>query len=257
MTEREEDTCDVGGRMNTLETLRLTLREQVTYDAREVPLVEGTGYVGLVVGAWRHTTFRQARAVLALLAADLGFEAMVNARSCLEHAVAVQALAVTFESGGAPEAEHHLRLQALAGQDKALKNLEILDTASGETHRELLAGLRQEWGLDSPKKTPAPNIADTFKKLPVGEHIYRQVYAPLSATTHASFLSAAPYLRSVADGQMTVAPAPEAVSWAETMLWLCWSCWAAEDGLSRFVDGTQDEVRRHVELLGRVGLDVS
>lgn len=56
---------------------------------------------------------------------------------------------------------------------------------------------------------------------------------------------------------MAVSPAPEAVSWAETMLWLCWSCWAAEDGLSRFVDGTQDEVRRHVELLGRVGLDVS
>lgn len=257
MTEHEDNTCDVGGRTVTLETLRLTLQEQVTYKAREAPLVKGTGYVGLVVGAWRHTTFRQARAVLALLAAGSRFEATVNARSCLEHAVAVQAVALMFDKGGTAEAEDHLRRQALAGQNKALKDLDFVDAATGGTYRDLLAGLRQEWGLDAGKKIGPSNVVDIFKVVPSGEHIYRQVYAPLSATTHASFLSAVPYLRSVKDGQMTLAPAPEAGDWAENMLWLCWSCWAAEDGLSRFVDGTQDEVRRHVELLGRVGLAVA
>lgn len=72
----------VEGRIITVHELLAVLREQVAPPGGggQRAVREGRHGAGMLAGAWRHATFGQARAVLALFDAGLAVEAQANAR---------------------------------------------------------------------------------------------------------------------------------------------------------------------------------
>lgn len=247
------------GRVVTVEELLGVLREQTTEQG-------GVGHravrqdrlgPGLVAAAWRHTTFRQARAVLALFAAGLAVEAQANARVCLEHAVVLQRFALAADNN---ELER-LLLQLTSDQQRRAGQqfdyLDELDGRTGEQHADLLQAARA-WHVlgrvPTDKNGPSVRTAKAhFEGVPYGLDLHG-VYGTLSEQTHAGLSSAAPYLLPALQNDQPVAARPEPVRWAEALGLLCWSCWAADDAMLRFLIDGQDLAGRHVALLAKVGL---
>ncbi len=212
---------------------------------------------GLVAAAWRHTVHRQARAVLVLLQEDLAVEAQANARACLEHAVVLQRLAQAADAG-----KHEALLEELVHhqqrrQDRQLGYLERLDGASGGQHHGLLAaarGQQREGRVAADKGRPAAGtVRAHFDAVEAGEQ-WHSVYGRLSENTHAGLASAAPYLLPALQADAPVSSPPAPAGWAETLAVLCWSCWAADDAMRRFLVDGDDLAARHAPLLARVGL---
>lgn len=247
------------GRQVTVDELREVLREQTAGQAGvEVRAVrDERREAGLLAAAWRHTVQRQAQAVLVLLKAGLAVEAQANARVCLEHAVALQRLAQAADDGQLDALLEELVHHQQRRQHRQLSYLERLDAASGGQHRGLLAAARgqQQAGIvPADKGRPAAGTVKAhFDAVDAGEH-WHSVYGRLSENTHAGLASAAPYLLPAlqADGVVPAQPVP--VDWAETLAVLCWSCWAADDAMRRFLVDGDDLAAQHVPLMARVGL---
>ena len=253
-----EDVFDLGsGRSVTVAELFTVLSEQVAVPLRTVgrSTREDRGGPALLAGAWRHATFGQARAVLALRAARLLVEAQANARACFEHAVMLRRLALAADDGQLEPLIEEIAYRAQQRGVKQLNYLEELDDANGGTHAALLHAARTRLEADQvPPDKSRPQtrtVKAVFDGVSHGRHLY-DVYSRLSEHTHASLASATPYLdlRTAS----TALPEPQPVAWAETAALLCWSCWAAEDGMLRFLHDGADLAERQVALLARIGL---
>lgn len=212
---------------------------------------------GLVAAAWRHTTHRQARAVLALFTAGLAVEAQANARGCLEHAVLLQRLALAVDAGELEPLLLQLTLEQQRRAGQHLNYLDGLDGRSGQQHSDLLQTARA-WHVlgrvPADKSRPDVRTAKAhFEGVPHGLDLH-SVYGSLSENTHAGLTSAAPYLLPALQHDQPVLARPGPVRWTEALGLLCWSCWAADDAMLRFLVDGQDLARRHVALLARVGL---
>lgn len=247
------------GRQVTVDELREVLHEQTAGQAASAvrALREERRAAGMLAAAWRHTVQRQAQAVLVLLEAGLAVEAQANARVCLEHAVALQRLAQAADQEQLDalleDVVHHQQRR----QHRQLSYLERLDAASGGQHRGLLAAARRqhEAGLvPADKGRPAAGTVKAhFDDVAAGEH-WHSVYGRLSENTHAGLSSAAPYLLPALQVDGVVHGKPARVAWAETLAVLCWSSWAADDAMRRFLVDGDDLAARHVPLMARVGL---
>ena len=187
--------------------------------------------------------------MLALL--DVGFqvEPQAKARVCIEHAVALEELALAADSG-----ELEALLERMAGdvgrrQGWQLDSLDRLDADKGGTSRSLLDAARENQEILMPPGQ-LRRIRDMFDRVsPVGA-LYN-VYSRLSeGSTHAGLGSAAPYLESA----VRAGTAPDAAPWAETAALLCWSCCATEDAMLRFIEDGVDRAARQVEPWACVGI---
>lgn len=253
-----EDVFDFdNGRSVTVAELFKVLSEQVAVPPGLVRRSTREDRAGpaLLAGAWRHATFRQARAVLALRAASLLAEAQVNARACFEHAVMLRRLALAADDGQLETLIEEIAYRAQQRGVKQLDYLEELDDANGAPHGGLLQAARARLEADRvPPDKSRPQtrtVKAVFDSVPHGRHLY-DVYSRLSEHTHASLNSAAPYLNLRTDSVALAEPQP--VAWAETAALLCWSCWAAEDAMVRFLYDGADLAGRQAALLARVGL---
>lgn len=211
---------------------------------------------GMLAAAWRHTVFRQARAVLALLDAGLEVEAQANARVSLEHAVALQELAGAADRGDAELEELVEQIGASAGRRGArqLDYLERLDAETGGTQQALLEAAREQLATRVSTSKSARTTKAMFDQLPGGTHLH-SVYSRLSEATHPGIGSATPYLATaIQAGSATVPATPGPAAWAETAALLCWSCCAAEQAMLPFLENGSDLADRQVELLAKVGL---
>lgn len=75
----------------------------------------------------------------------------------------------------------------------------------------------------------------------------------MAAEPHAGLSSAAPFLaRAARGGPLSAEPAPSA--WAEALALLCWSCWAVDDAMRRFLVDGDELAARHGPLMARIGL---
>lgn len=254
-----EDVFDLGdGRSVTVDELFTVLAEQVA----AVPAGTGRrstredrGGAAQLAGAWRHATFGQARAVLALRAAGLLVEAQANARACFEHAVMLRRLALAADDGQLESLMEEIAYQAQQRGVKQLEYLVELDEANGGTHRALLQAARAQLEANNvPPDKSRPQtrtVKAVFDGVPHGRHLY-DVHSRLSEHTHANLASATPYLDLRTPSVVLAEPQP--VAWAETAALLCWSCWAAEDGMVRFLNDGADLAARQAALLARIGL---
>lgn len=211
----------------------------------------------MLAAAWRHITFRQARAVLALFDVGLLPEAQANARACLEHAVLLRRLALAADDGTTESLLEQLAADQQKRQLQHLKYLDALDAAGGGQHRTLLEEARRQHeanpvASDAPRRSGG-TVAGHFRAIPDGEH-FHSVYGRLSENTHAGLSSAVPFLfRPLTTGE-PVSAHPESVPWAEALALVCWGCWAADDAMRRFLPDGDDRARRHVHILASVGI---
>jgi hypothetical protein len=221
------------------------------------PLRDDRAAAGMMAAAWRHITFRQARAVLALFDVGLQPETQANARVCLEHAVLLQRLALAADADATGPLLEELAANQHRRQQQRLDYLDELDAAAGGKNRTLIAEARQLRGAGAPARNrtrpQAGTVASHFHGIPNGPH-FHSIYGQLSENTHAGFSSAAPFLyRSLKTGE-PVSPEPDCVPWAETLMLVSWSCWAADDAMRRFLSDDHDPAARHVALLASLGL---
>ncbi len=251
-----EDVLELGdGRSVTVAEVFSVLSEQVAGPVAKRSLREDRGGAGMLAGAWRNATLGQARAVLALRQAGLLVEAQANARGCIEHAVMLRRLALAADDGQLEPLMEDVAYQAQQRGVKQLDYLEELDAANSGTHRALLQAARAhlETGQVPPDKNRprTRTVREVFDGVPHGRHLY-DVYGRLSEHTHAGLASAIPYLDL--HTASAVLGEPQSVAWAETAALLCWSCWAAEDAMLRFLDDGIDLSTRQAALLARIGL---
>lgn len=255
-----EDVFEPGdGRRVSVAELFAVLAEQVatTPGGGQRAVREDRGGAALLAGALRHAAFRQARAVLALRQFGLLTEAQPNARACLEQALTVRRLALAADEGQLEPLLEEIAYQAQRRQLQHLEYLEKLDEEAGGAHRALLLAARQYLEANqAPRDNSRPRIQTAkqlFDGVPYGEHLY-SVYSRLSEHTHAGLGSAAAYLYPALRTGRTVPAEPSPLPWAETAALLCWSCWAAEDAMLRFLQDSGDLPARHAALLARIGL---
>lgn len=258
--EAPEDVLDSGGgRVVTLAEILAVLAEQATTPpgTGQLQLRQDRHGPGLLAVAWRHTVLRQARAVLALFGAGLQAEARANARACLEHAVAVRRLALASETKDWEPLLAEMRYQAHLREGTQLGRLEELDADAGGLNHALLQVARREYDarqIPRDKTRPkAHHVKDVFDGVPDGVGLY-SVYGQLSESTHAGLGSASAYAMTALRTGAPLPATPEPGAWAQTAALLCWSCWAAEDAMLRFLDDGSHLAARQVELLARINL---
>ncbi len=253
-----EDVFDLGdGRLVTVDELFAVLSEQVATppETGRRAVREDRNGAAQLAGAWRHATFGQARAVLTLREVSLLNEAQANARACLEHAIALRRLALAADDGRLEPLMEEIAFQAQRRGVAQLDYLDELDEHGDGTHRALLQATRIRLEADQvppDKSRPQTRTAKAvFNGVPHGRHLY-DVYSRLSENTHAGLGSAAGYLMQAlrSDGAVPAVPPP----WAETAALLCWSCWAAEDAMLRFLLDGKGLAGRQAGLLARIGL---
>jgi hypothetical protein len=248
-----------GGRDVTVDELVQVLRDQTARPrgpGRTLPLRNNYEGAAWIAAAWRHTVHRQARAVLTLLDADLDAEAQANARSAVEHAIELVRLAAAADRGALEPFMAALAAENVARQSKQLRRLAEIDETTGGTNRELI-----EHALAAMPQLPAAaagprTVKDKFEAALPGGKLFHDVYGRLSEATHAGMTSAARYLGGMLKHGGPIPARPDTTQWAETLAVLAWSCWAADDALSRFVDGDPNVHVRHAKLLARIGLAV-
>lgn len=108
--------------------------------------------------------------------------------------------------------------------------------------------------MPTDKSRPKTRTAKShFDDVPAGKH-WHSVYGRLSENGHAGPGSAAPYLLPALQTDAPVPAQPAPVVWAETLAALCWSCWAADDAMRRFLVDGDDLSARHEPLMARIGL---
>lgn len=204
-----------------------------------------------------NTAFGQARAVLALFDARLSVEAQANARACIEHAVALQRLALAVDDNQLDPLLLELAYQQQRRQGRDLDYLDDLDAHAGGQNRSLLDLARSEhdaWQVPPDKNRPdVRTVLAHFRAVPAGLHLY-SVYGRLSENSHAGLQSAAPYLVRSLQLDRPVASRPDPVHWAEALALLCWACWAADDAMRRFLVDGDDIAARHAAMMTKVGL---
>ncbi len=247
------------GRGVTIPELLTALREQTA----RPPVAGGRGLrqdrdgAGLVAAAWRHVTHRQAQAVLQLFDVGLAVEAQTNARACVEHAVALQRLALAADDDQLEPLLEDLVREQQRRQSRVLDYLDGLDASSGGQHSGLLAAARSEHDAHQvPANRGRPRtrtVRDVFLGVPDGEHLH-SIYSRLSENSHAGLASAAPYLLRALQTEQPVPARPEPVPWAEALALLCWACWAADDAMRRFLVDGDDIAARHIPIMARLGL---
>lgn len=240
----------------------------VRTQARLVAVPAGTsmrpdvGPAGQPVAAWRAVAFRQARAFLLLWDAGLPHEAQPNARSVIEHAALLQAVGRSADAG----TDEDLLAAVLGASDKRtgqhLATLLVMNDRAGGPHAVLLDLARSHFqglpparrpdqagqadGLPDPGRITALLRADPDG--PMLESIWKQ----LSEGSHAGMGSIWPYLRrALRPGAQGIGPEP--LRWAETLVALSWSLWAADDALDRYVVAG-DLAGRHVPPMAAAGL---
>ena len=210
---------------------------------------------GMVAAAWRHSTYRQARAVLTLIDAGLGVEAQANARACLEFAVVLRRLALAADDDADGPLLEQMAFEQQRRQAGQLDHLDGLD-AGGE-HASLLAGARGQHDaarVPADKGRPgARTVLSHFLAVPDGVHLH-SVYGRLCEASHAGLTSAVPFLLPALRDDTPVPAEPEPAPWAETALLLAWACWAADDAMLRFLDDGLDLAARHLPLFAALGL---
>jgi hypothetical protein len=245
--------------MVTVPELIAVLREQTADMPGGGPhaLREDRHGPGLLAAAWRHATFAQARAVLALFGAGLAVEAQANARASIEHAVALQRLALAVDDDQMDPLLLELAYQQQRREGKHLDYLEDLDAHAGGQHRSLLDSTRSEHDARQvPMDKSRPDVRTVlahFRAVPEGLHLH-SVYSRLSGNSHAGLQSAAPYLMRSLQHDQPVGPRPAPVHWAEALAVLCWACWAADDAMRRFLVNGDDIAARHASMMAKVGL---
>ncbi len=250
------------GRTVTIPELLAVLRKQTARPpvAGGRELRQDRHGAGLIAAAWRHVTHRQAQAVLRLFDAELAVEAQVNARACVEHAVALQRLALAADDDRLDPLLEELVHDQQRRASRVLDYLDELDASSGGQARGLLAAARSQHDAHQvPADRTRPRmrtVRDVFLGVPHGEHLH-SVYSRLSENSHAGLASAGPYLLRTLQTEQPVpaVPAcPEQVPWAEALALLCWACWAADDAMRRFLVAGDDIAARHIPLMARIGL---
>lgn len=251
-------TTTADGRTVSAEDLLAVLTEQVAFDPAAAPraLHPDRGGAGLLAGAWRLVVFGQARAVCLLLGGGLRVEALTNARASLEHAVYLRRFAQAVDAGQLEPFMSEMAYQAHQQRGKELTYLESLDAAVLDPHREFLAHFRAAHEAeDVPRRTQLfdfTQIRRVFEGTPGGVDLYN-AYGRLSNGAHAGLGSAAPYLLPALQTETPLLSQPHPVPWAETTALLNWSCWAADDAMTRFLADGADLLARQISLLTRVG----
>lgn len=247
------------GQTVTADDLLAVLREQVAEPAGVVERAvrKDRHGPGLLAAAWRHVGYQQARAVTALFDAGLAVEAQANARACIEHAVLLQRLAAAADNDQTGRLLLQLTYEQQKRQGRKLDYVEELDAASGGRHQALLAEARRQHDAHQvPEDRSRPQVRTAFShfsELPGGIHFY-SVYSRLSENTHAGLSSAVAYLLPALQADKPVSPHAAPADWAEVLAMVCWSCWAADDALRRFLVDGEGIAARHVPLMAKVGL---
>lgn len=248
-----------GGTVTVQDLLEVLRQQTAPVDSGRRRLRSDRYGPGLFAAAWRHTTFRQARAVLSLFQADLAAEAQANARAGLEHAVLLQRVALAADQDELEPLLLALAQDQRRHQDVQLDYLADLDDRTGAQYRPLLEAARAEQAarqVPTDKSRPSVRTVKAhFQSLPNGLNLH-SVYSTLSNNTHAGLASATPYLLPALRDDQPVPAQPEAVRWAEALALLCWSCWAADDAMRRFLVDGDDLAQRHDTLLGQIGLTI-
>jgi hypothetical protein len=243
--------------VSVAELLAVIREQSAAGNGAGLQLREDPAGAGLLAGAWRHVVRRQARAVLALFDAGLASEAAPNARAALEHAVLSQRLAVAADEGALEELMLRITREHQTRQDKHMRYLQDLDAGTGGVHRTLLEETREELArrrvVPDGQPRGATPVAEHFAGLPGGVHFY-SVYGRLSEAAHAGLPSAAPYLAGAVLSGATLSSEPAPAAWAEALALLCWSCWAADDAMRRFLVDGDALAARHGPLMARIGL---
>lgn len=251
-------TTTADGRTISAEELLAVLTEQVAFDPAAAPraLHPDRGRAGLLAGAWRLVVFGQARAVCLLLERGLRVEALTNARASLEHAVYLRRFAQAVDADQLESFMAEMAYQAHRQRGRELTYLESLDEAVLGPHREFLAHFRAAHEAeDMPRRTQLfdfDQIRRVFEGTPGGAELYN-AYGRLSNGAHAGLGSAAPYLLPALQTQTPLLGQPHPVPWAETTALLNWSCWAADDAMTRFLADGADLLDRQIALLTRIG----
>lgn len=253
------DELPVAGRSPvSVADLLAVIREQVAPSTGPtLQIREERAGAGMLAGAWRHVVRRQVAAVLALFDAGLASEAPPNARAALEHAVLSQRLALAADAGALEGLMQRIAREHQTRQDKHLRYLQDLDAATGGVHESLLRETQEVLARghvapDGRSRVATP-VAEHFAGLPEGVHFY-SVYGRLSEATHAGLPSAAPYLSGPATQGAPLSSEPAPFAWAEALALLCWSCWAADDAMRRFLIDGDTLAARHRPLMARIGL---
>jgi hypothetical protein len=248
------DVLDLpSGARVTVPELLAALRDQVALQSLGGPLVlhaEGA-QVGYVAYAWREVVYRQTRAVVALFNANLSDQAQPNARVALEHAVILQAAARAHMAGTDLDflaavnwgQEEHAR--------RAIKRLVKWDQGMGGQNASLItaAAEHQKANAALPKPFTSAQPSALFEQLPAGGGGFHTVWSSLSASLHAGFVSAMPYLPADGPGGLGSVP----VRWADALVALVWSCWASDDALDQLT-AVAPIAGRHVPAMRSVGL---
>jgi len=254
------------GRTVGVEDLPAVLTEQVAplSGTQPRPLRTELTSPGLLAGAWRQVVFGQARAALSLVGQGLREEALINARSCLEHAVYLRHFALAVDAGQVESFMAEVTRQGRRHGERDLRYLEGLDESAIGPYRDLVAHLcatsdREHAAQQGERERRAfdfTQIKKVFDGTSGGTHFY-DAYSRLSNRTHAGIASAAPYLAPALRADPPLLEQADPLPWAETAVLLCWSCWAAEEALTRFLEDGADLVQQQVSLLGRIGVHVT
>ena len=104
------------------------------------------GSAARLAASWRHNVFRQVHAVVVLRKAGLLVEARSNARTCMEHAIALRRLGLAADDGQLGPLMEEIAYQAQQRQLDELKYLNELDHAGGGVNRHLVTAA---WNLGS------------------------------------------------------------------------------------------------------------
>ncbi|UJH70442.1 DUF5677 domain-containing protein [Ornithinimicrobium sp. INDO-MA30-4] len=256
---QENPPEDVLGNGVGTDQLIAALSEQVSppSSVHERALDSRHGTAAYLAAGWRHIVFRHARAVIILIEHDFSVEAQASARVAIEHAIALQRLSQAADEGTIGSFVGELAYRAQQRSGRQLAYLQELDDSGGGENAALLQAAASSHADSAVSRSKEyPNLGTTkglFDGLPNGRHLHT-VYSQLSEATHAAIASATPYIFEAARSGQPVPAAPRPVSWTETALLLCWSCWAAEDAMVRFLEDGSDLATRQIEIMATVGL---
>jgi hypothetical protein len=218
-----------GGRTVDVAAIFAVLVEQLTTPVRVGPRAvrSDRGSSAQLAASWRHNLFRQVHAVVLLRKAGLLNEARPNARTCLEHAIALRRLALAAGDGQLGPLTEEITYQAQQRQLDELKYLDELDQAAGGVNRHLVTAAREQLmanPVPHDKSRPQMRIVKAvFEGVPHGLHLY-DIYKRLSESTHAGLGSADPYLAPAQRSGGLLSAEPELEYWAEYAALLSWSC---------------------------------
>lgn len=179
-----------------------------------------------VATAWWHATFRHAEAACRLVQGGLPDVAVPNARSALEHAVHLSALAQCADAGCAQEYLDASEAEFLRTEHAVMNGFEADDDfgrAEGQLMKQLVDGLPTaaapegfEW---------VKHFEQVCKRLHGGHQLLYSSHRLMSGMSHAGFGSATIYFWGLAEG----APMEPVTRYGETLFTVIASAvWASQ-----------------------------